>query len=223
MGELVAKKDVNEVGTFANTENFKELFDLGKMLASSQLVPDNYRGKPMDCTIALDMANRMNVSPMMVMQNLFVVRGKPSWSGQACMTLIQANSKFKNVRPIYSGEKGTDSWGCYIGAEYRDTGEVVHGPEVTIKMAKDEGWYSKKDKNGKETSKWPTMPELMLSYRAAAFFARVHIPNALMGVHVEGEAEDIQKPERVETTNPFAPDMDSPIMAEAEEIFDVID
>ena len=51
-------------------------------------------------------------------------------------------------------------------------GEVIEGAEVTIGMAKAEGWYSKKDKYGKETSKWQTMPELMLAYRAAAFFAR---------------------------------------------------
>ena len=46
-------------GTFATIENFKEIFDIGKMFASSTLVPQAYQGKPMDCTIAVDMANRM--------------------------------------------------------------------------------------------------------------------------------------------------------------------
>ena len=69
-------------------------------------------------------------------------------------------------------------------------------------MAKAEGWYSKKDKYGNETSKWQTMPELMLAYRAAAFFARVYIPNALMGCAVEGEAEDIVKQE-ITAEDPF--------------------
>ena len=181
---------------FANRESFQALFDMGKMFASSALVPQNYQGKPMDCAIAVDMSNRMGVSPMMVMQNLYVVKGKPTWSGQACMSMIKGSSEFTNVRPIYTGERNTDTWGCYIQAEYKNTGEVVKGTEVTIKMAKDEGWYSKKDKNGKETSKWQTIPEQMLAYRAAAFFARVYIPNALMGVYVEGEAEDISAQEK---------------------------
>jgi hypothetical protein len=47
------------------------------------------------------------------------------------------------------------------------------------------------------------MPELMLAYRASAFFARVHIPNALMGVAVEGEVEDIQKPVKQEPPKIF--------------------
>lgn len=64
------------VDVFSNPESFQKIYDIGKMFASSSLVPQSYQGKPMDCTIAVDMANRMGVSPMMVMQNLYVVRGK---------------------------------------------------------------------------------------------------------------------------------------------------
>lgn len=205
------KKALSVNNAFENSESFKDLFNIGKMFASSTLVPQNYQGKPMDCTIAVDMANRMGVSPMMVMQNLYVVKGKPQWSGQACMSLIRGSGEYKKVKPVYFGERHTDSWGCYISAEDKHTGEPVRGPEVTIKMAKDEKWYSKPDKYGNETSKWQTMPELMLAYRAAAFFARVYIPNSLMGVAVEGEVEDIVPAEK--------PDAVSPLMAEVEERF----
>lgn len=216
--EEIIVSERNEISTpFSNAENFKNIFDIGKMFASSQLVPQNYQGKAMDCTIAVDMANRMGVSPMMVMQNLYVVKGKPQWSGQACMSLIRGSGEFKNVRPVYTGEKNTDSWGCYIRAEDKVTGEIVKGTEITIAMAKAEGWYSKPDKYGKETSKWQTMPEQMLAYRAAAFFARVYVPNSLMGVSVEGEVEDIAKTETIIPDDPFV--SDNKIMDEAEEIF----
>lgn len=188
--ELVKQEQFNELSTnvFSDTEAFKKLFDIGKMFAASALVPATYQNKPMDCAIAVDMANRMSISPMMVMQNLYVVRGKPSWSGQACMALIEGSGKFKNVKHVYTGEKGTDTWGCYVEAVRIESKEVVKGVEVTIAMAKAEEWVNKTG------SKWKTMPELMLAYRASAFFARVHIPNALMGVAVEGEVDDIQKP-----------------------------
>lgn len=192
------KHEITQLGAFANLDNFKEIYDIGKMFASSTLVPSNYQGKSMDCTIAVDMANRMGVSPMFVMQNLYVVKGKPSWSGQACMSMVKASPSFRNVKHVYTGEKGTDSWGCYVEAERISDGEIVKGPEVTIKMAKDEKWYSKKDKYGNETSKWQTMPESMLAYRAAALFARIHIPNALMGCAVEGEAEDVSSKKQVQ-------------------------
>ena len=198
--EIVKSEETTQLstGAFTNAENFKELFDIGKMFASSTLVPQAYQGKAMDCAIAVDMANRMGVNPMMVMQNLYVVRGKPSWSGQACMSLINGSGKYKNVKHVYTGEKNTDSWGCYVEALRIEDDTLVKGTEVTIKMAKAEDWYSK---NG---SKWKTMPELMLAYRASAFFARVHIPNALMGMHVEGEAEDITgTKEKVEALDPF--------------------
>ena len=211
MDEMILHEDQEtSLSPFTNAESFKKIFDIGKMFASSQLVPVEYQGKPMDCTIAVDMANRMGVSPMMVMQNLYVVRGKPSWSGQACMSLIRGSKEFKDVRPVYFGEKGTDGRGCYIRATYRDSGEEVDGTEVTIKMAKDEEWYQKKG------SKWRTMPEQMLAYRAAAFFARVYIPNALMGVYVEGEPDDIEKPEKTKPVDVF----DNPdISKEADEVF----
>jgi len=207
------KAEVAVDSAFTSLSNFKELYDIGKMFASSSLVPAAYQGKPMDCTIAVDMANRMGVSPMMVMQNLYVVKGVPSWSGQACMSLIKG-AEYKNVHPVYFGEKGQDSWGCYISAINKFTGEEVKGAEVTIKMAKEEGWY------GKAGSKWKTMPELMLAYRAAAFFARVYIPNALMGCKVEGEVEDIQPAEAPRVVDPFTvPPADDAVMKEAEEVF----
>lgn len=192
-----SKHELSTNDTFANAENFTQIFNIGKMFASSNLVPQNYQGKPMDCTIAVDMANRMCVSPMMVMQNLYVVKGKPSWSGQACTAMISGSGQFKNVKHIYTGEKGTDSWGCYVEATRVSDNEVIKGAEVTMKMAKAEGWVTK-------NPKWTNMPELMLAYRASAFFARVNIPSALMGMAVEGEVEDATEPIKQDVPDVFS-------------------
>ena len=166
--------------------DFSRAYKLAQVISTADIIPDNYKNKAADCAIAIDMADRMGVSPMMVMQNLYVVKGKPSWSGQACKALIEGCGKFKpgSVRPVYIGEKGTDERGCYLSAVWADTGDKVEGPEVTLKMARAEGWLGK-------NPKWTNMPELMLAYRASAFFARVYCPEVLMGVHVEGEVEDI--------------------------------
>lgn len=211
MDEIMITEKHEITTPFADADSFQKLYDIGKMFASSQLVPQNFQGKPMDCAIAVDMANRNGMSPMMVMQNLYVVKGKPLWSGQACMAMIRAAKEFKNVRPVYTGERNTDTWGCYIQAEYKETGEIVRGTEITIQMAKAEEWYQKSG------SKWKTMPEQMLAYRAAAFFARVYIPNALMGAYVEGEVEDIAKAELLETDEPLG--IPKEIIKEAEEHF----
>lgn len=153
-------------------------------LSQSTLVPATYQRRPDNCLIAIDLANRMGLTPLVVMQNLYVVNGKPSWSGQACKMLIENCGRFAQVETVYTGTKGTDTRGCFFRAVRRSTGEVIDGVEVTMEMAKKEGWY---DKSG---SKWKTMPELMLAYRAAAFFARVHCPEALMGMTTVEEQDD---------------------------------
>ena len=52
-------------------------------------------------------------------------------------------------------------------------------------MAKAEGWLQK------QGSKWQTMPDLMLRYRAAAFFARQYAPELTMGMHTAEEVADV--------------------------------
>lgn len=191
----VQSEQLNEVmakPTGGFIESFRESYKLASVLAKSSLVPQQYQGKTEDCALAIDMAERMGVSPLMVMQSLYVVKGKPSWSGQACMSFIKA--KYGDAQPVYTGQRGTDTRGCFVRVIKPD-GEVIEGTEVTIAMAKSEGWMS--------NSKWKNMPEQMLAYRAAAFFARVYCPEILMGVSVEGEVEDAQPSRPQKAPDPF--------------------
>lgn len=168
---------------WTNKEQFDQIARSAKMLSQVQIIPQAYQGKPADCFVAIEIASRMNVSPLMVMQNMYVVKGKPSWSGQACTALISGCGKFRDVTHVYTGQKGTDDRGCYVRAIRVSDDEAVLGTEVTIAMAKAEGWTS--------NSKWRNMPELMLAYRASAFFARVYCPEALMGLQTSEEIQDV--------------------------------
>ena len=175
-------------GAALNVWQDKKAFDqvarVANMLSKSTIVPQNYQGKPEDCFIAVEMAARMNTSPIFIMQNLYVVKGKPSWAGQACMAMINACGKFKSVKHVYTGTTGTDTRGCYVTAIRVSDGETVNGTEVTMKMAKDESWIT--------NSKWKNMPEQMLGYRAASFFARMYCPEALMGLQTYEEVLDAE-------------------------------
>ena len=170
---------------WADPVAFEQLQRVSKAFAASKLVPQNYQNNVADCMIAVEMANRMQISPVFVMQNLYVVKGKPSWAGQACMAMINACGKFRDVKHVYTGQKGTDGRGCYVTAIRISDGEVVDGTEVTMAMAKSEGWTS--------NTKWKNMPEQMLGYRAASFFARMYCPEALMGLQTYEEVEDIDR------------------------------
>ena len=166
-----------------NTKMFNLAYKLAGFLGQSDLVPQNYQGKVANCLIAIDIANRMGISPMAVMQNSQIVRGKFSWTGSACKSMIDGCGKFKHTRYVMVGEKGTDSWGYYLEAEDKN-GNIVKGVEVTIGMAKAEGWYS-------QNPKWRNLSEIMLKYRCAAFFMRTECAGLAMGFLTAEENEDI--------------------------------
>ena len=180
-------------GVWENKDQFNQLLRAANMLSQTSIIPATYQGKPQDCFVAIEMANRMGVSPLVVMQNMYVVKGKPAWAGQACTMFINSCGKFKQVKHVYTGEKGTDSRGCYVTATRISDGIQVNGVEVTLAMAKAEGWTA--------NTKWRTMPELMLAYRASAFFARVHCPEALMGVQLVDEIYDTETSRNAKKTS----------------------
>ena len=193
--ELVAspQPELAPVTVWTDKKQFDQLLRAANMLSQTSIIPATYQGKPQDCFVALEMATRMGVSPLVVMQNMYVVKGKPAWAGQACTMFINSCGKFAGVKHVYTGEKGTDSRGCYVTAIRISDGVQVNGVEVTIAMAKAEGWTS--------NTKWRNMPELMLAYRASAFFARVHCPEALMGVQLVDEIYDTETSRNAKKTS----------------------
>ncbi|MEI7667315.1 MAG: hypothetical protein WCI65_14820 [Synechococcaceae cyanobacterium ELA263] len=72
------------------------------------------------------------------------------------------------------------------------TGEVLEGETITLELARKEGWWSRKDRNGNETSKWQTMTGQMLRYRAAAWWSNVYCPEIALGLITQEEALDIE-------------------------------
>ena len=156
------------------------------VIAKSDLVPETYHNKPENVLIAIDMASRTGFSLMQIMQNLYIVRGKPSWSGSFCMNAIKACGRYDQVKYVTLGNAPSDrDFAVYVSAIDKSTGETIRGVTVTWDMVKAEGWDSKPG------SKWKTMPELMFKYRAAAFFARTECPEVLQGVRDEYETRDI--------------------------------
>lgn len=162
---------------------FAHIQRVAKMFAASDLIPEQFRGNTANCTIALEMAHRMGANPMAVMQNLYIVHGRPGWSSQFIIACLNQCGKFSPLRFRIVGDG--DNRECIAWAKEIETGEILEGPPVSIGMAKAEGWYSK---NG---SKWKTMPDLMLRYRAAAFFGRMYAPDLLMGMHTADEIVDV--------------------------------
>lgn len=178
-----------ESSAMAQVEIEERMFALAQrkaqVYAKSALVPDAYRNNIGNVLIAQNMADRMGADVLMVMQNLYIVHGRPAWSSQFLIATFNSCGRFSAVRYRFVGDPGKDSWGCIAYATETSSGEVLEGTCITIKLAKDEGWL------GKNGSKWKTMPEQMLRYRAASFFIRTVAPEIGMGLLTKEEADDI--------------------------------
>lgn len=180
---VIVKNDVPETASFADSKSFEHAQRVAKMLCSSNLIPKDYQGNVQNTMIALEMANRIGASPLMVMQNLYVIQGRPSWSSTFIIAALNASKRFSPIRFECGGE-GED-YGCYAFATDTATKQKLDGPRITMKMAAAEGWLTKPG------SKWKTMPELMIRYRAAAFFGRLYAPDIMMGMQTAEEVIDI--------------------------------
>lgn len=190
---LVPEESVFSVKAFDHAQR------VAKMLSSSSLIPKTYQGNIQNTMIALEMAHRIGASPLMVMQNLYVVHGNPGWSSAFIIASINSCGRFNSLRFDLTGS-GIDmkcvAWTTEkhvkINEGIRNIDEakaaglpVLEGAPISMKMAKEEGWL---DKNG---SKWKTMPELMIRYRAAAFWGRLYSPEIMMGMQTTEEVVDI--------------------------------
>lgn len=184
----VAKQSNNKVtdyslGLFGTSDNFIMACQMAKALAQSTLVPNEYRGNDSNCLIAIDLSQRLGASPFLVMQNLDVIQGKPSWSAKALIGMINASGKYDfELQFEEKQDKEGKPFSCQCWTE--KNGRKVTGPVIDMDMAKAEGWTNK---NG---SKWKTMPQVMLRYRAASFFSRMNCPEISMGIYTTDEIID---------------------------------
>ncbi|WP_028353465.1 hypothetical protein [Bordetella petrii] len=212
---------------FGSLQSFELMQRAANLLSSSTLVPAAYRktiekldrygnvkesrenpNALANSVVALNMAQRMGADPLMVMQNLYIVEGRPSWSSQWIIAAINGCGRFSPLRfdikvlgaktVEYKSTYWEDSQRrtkvdqveitdkvCIAWAIEKETGERLESPAVSIEMAVKEGWYTK---NG---SKWQTMDEVMLRYRTASFFGKLYAPELLMGLQTVEEAQDI--------------------------------
>ena len=186
MSDQSAITTTSNKSVYSSIQSFESAQRIAASLADSALVPNAYRGQQglPNCIVAIEIANRMGMSPFQVMQNLNVIHGRPSWSSQFIIGLIQGCGRFES----FSYSEKTDSCQCF--AILKTTGEQVSGPKITLDMAKKEGWT--------KNSKWSTMPQTMLRYRAASAFGRFHIPDLILGIQSVEENEVIEAEVSVE-------------------------
>lgn len=182
---------IDPIQIMMDAEAMAHIKQLGEIYAKSQWVPAHFRGKVADCMVALQLSLAMRIHPLQLMQHSFIIHGKPGFETQIAIAALNASGRTQGPPEYtFTGERGTDDWGCFCSVIDR-SGRRVDGPRITIGLAKAEGWMGKKD------SKWRTMPDQMLRYRAASWMIRSSYPEVMMGIQTVDELEDIGPSETI--------------------------
>lgn len=165
-----------------NNNPINSMMAVAEKLSESDIIPKEFQKKPANCLIAVQLANRLKADPFMVMQNTDVIYGKPALRSTFIIACINGSGKLLGNLKFELNEKCTK---CRAWGIEKETGAKLFGPNITMEMAQAEGWVAK---NG---SKWKTMPEIMLRYRAASFFGRLQCPEILNGIYSTEEVEEM--------------------------------
>ena len=180
-----AQAQMAEVGSLSHLfdpTKYRHLQMVAKDFAGSEIVPKRYQGKPCDCLIALELAARLGVHPLMVMQNVYTVHGSPGMQGQFVIALVNSSGVF--AAPLeweYAGDGDTRT--CTCKAIRKADGKPAE-LKMSIAIAKAEGWYQ-------QNTKWKNIPDQMLAYRSASWLARLHCPEVLLGLQTVEEIHDV--------------------------------
>jgi hypothetical protein len=153
------------------------------ILSKSDIIPLHYKGKPANCFIAVQSAYRMNIDPMLVMQNTYVVNAKLGWAAKFAIGLVNSKGPFDGViRYKITGTAGKDLQ-CIAYAQEKGTGKIVESVPITWDMAVKENWV--------KNAKYQSMPDQMFIYRASGFLINAYCPEVLCGIPMAEELEDI--------------------------------
>lgn len=212
IAELQNTMDYNRSLAGQMQRQFETYQRIAKPLSESNFVPAAYKGNIGDCIIAVEIACRLQILPLTVMQNLCVVKGNPTWKAKFLIGCVNTCGRYTTLDYRFTidgkvGEVSYKTWVkhdgkntevlkpfehpeldnvvCVAYAVEKATGRELVSPPVSIRMAVGEGWYSK------DGSKWPTMPELMLRYRAASYWVSTFAPEMAMGFRTTEEAQDV--------------------------------
>lgn len=226
---------------FFDPVQFETMQRVCKMFASSDLVPDTYKPKlkPVptnatpeaiaaiqaenklaenkavaNCMIAVEVSMRIGASPLMVMQNMAVIYGRPSWSSKFLIATVNSCGRFEPLQFRFTnlGNIGKVEYTDYVWNDHarrkeavkktldgtniqnlecvayttkKGSKDVLESAPVSIRLAIDERWYTK------DGSKWQTMPRQMLMYRAASMWTNAYAPELSMGMRTVEEQQDI--------------------------------
>ena len=176
--------------------NMTEAMGLAKLLASSDFVPKDFKGKPGNCFLAMQMGAEVGLAPIQAIQSIAVINGRPGLWGDSMLAVVQTHPDYEDHREFYSGTPFNDDYAAVFQIKRR--GQSWHEVKFSVADAKTAKLWGKRGYNGQDTP-WITSPKRMLQVRARGFGLRDKFADALKGLKLAEELMDIPPDTRAET------------------------
>lgn len=170
---------------------FEEAYRFANLMASSDLVPKEFRNNPANVLLAVQLGHEVGLNPMQALQSIAVINGRPSMWGDAVLGLVHASGLLEVINESVDGDVGT----CTV----KRKGHEPLTRSFTMEEAKRAGLIER-------GTVWKSYPKRMLQMRARGFALRDAFPDVLKGLQVREEVEDFDAGEAVEVgREPLAP------------------
>lgn len=155
--------------------SFAEAMEFSKVIATSDLAPKDFKNKPGNIIVAIQMGNEIGLNPMQALQNISIINGRPCVWGDAALALVQASPNFENIQETVDDNQAV----CII--KRRD--QTEHTEIFTKQDAINAGLWNK-------VGPWKQYPKRMMQMRARGFALRNKFADVLMGLNIAEEVRD---------------------------------
>jgi len=172
--------------SFSTARNFDQALAMAKVISSSDLVPKDYKGKPENVLVAIEMGKDLGLNPMQAIQNIAVINGRPSLWGDAMLAIVQGHSEFEYVDETIENGVAT----CSIKRK---------GKPIVVRSFSEEDAKTAKLLN--KDGPWTQYRKRMLQLRARSFALRDAFADALKGIHMAEEVRDYAEQDNVKISN----------------------
>src|SRR5574340_103940 len=170
-----------------------EAREMAEMIAHSDFAPKDYKGKPNNVIIAVQMGADLGLKPMQALQNIAVINGRPSVWGDGALAL--AMPALESFKEWFEGEGDDLTAHCRLRRRGWPDDTMQ---SFSVKEAKAAGLWGK-------AGPWTTYPKRMLQMRARSWALRDACSDLLMGLVLAEEAGDYPELSATGVTDEPAP------------------
>jgi hypothetical protein len=175
-------------------QNMDDAWRIAKAVCAAGMAP-NGLGTPEKAMIAIMHGLEIGLTPLMALQRIAVVNGRPTLWGDGAMALVRASGLATYVKEWIEGEGDARVAYC---STVRKGETAVETRSFSVADAKKAGLWGK-------SGPWQQYPTRMLQMRARAFLLRDVYADAMGGMYLREELEDDagSAPARVEPPAPI--------------------